>query len=329
MNDTTASPPHNSRGTILQIQRMSTEDGPGIRSTVFFKGCSLSCIWCQNPESLTRTQELQWMKTRCIGCRSCINACPEGALTLGEAGMVIDRTRCTVCVRCSDACPSTAMELIGKEWELDSLVTEVLKDRVYFEKSEGGVTLSGGEPSVHGRFAAALLRALKSRGIHTALDTCGQASWETLETLLTHTDLVLFDVKEIDPEKHRRLTGRSNELILENLIRLRRHIEAHAAPQTLWVRTPMVPNATACRENIEGIGNFLARELAGAVSRWELCAFNNLCRDKYLRLDQHWPYHNEPLMTKEEMEACAAVARASGVAPGIVHWSGPTRVERN
>ncbi|MCX5851444.1 MAG: hypothetical protein NT072_05250, partial [Deltaproteobacteria bacterium] len=124
-------------------------------------------------------------------------------------------------------------------------------------------------------------------------------------------------------------TGRSNELILENLIRLRRHIEAHTTPRTLWVRTPMVPHATACRENIEGIGKFLARELAGVVSRWELCAFNNLCRDKYLRLDQHWPYHDEPLMTKEEMEACAAVARASGVAPEIVQWSGPTRVERN
>ena len=329
MNDGAARPPRDSRGMMLQIQRMSTEDGPGIRSTVFFKGCSLSCSWCQNPESLTQKQELQWMKTRCIGCRECVKACPEGALTPGEAGMVIDRMRCTVCGRCADACPSTAMELIGEEWELDSVVTEVLKDRVYFEKSEGGVTLSGGEPSVQARFAAALLSALKSRGIHTALDTCGQASWETLETLITHTDLVLFDVKEIDPEKHRRFTGRTNELILENLIRLSRYSEGQETPRKLWVRTPMVPQATACRENIEGIGKFLARELAGTVSRWELCAFNNLCRDKYLRLDRQWPHANEPLMRKEEMEAFAAVARASGVEPSIVHWSGPTRVERN
>ena len=192
-------------GTILRIQRMSTEDGPGIRSTVFFKGCPLACVWCHNPESISSRMQTHWEKTRCIGCWSCIEACIKGALAATETGIAIDRSKCDSCDACAKACPSTAMEIYGEACGPNDLVREVLKDEAYFQKSGGGVTLSGGEPTMQPLFAKELLSTFKQGGIHTALDTCGQCPWETLDALLPHTDLVLYDLKEINPDKHKDL----------------------------------------------------------------------------------------------------------------------------
>lgn len=315
------------KATILQIQRMSTEDGPGIRTTVFFKGCSLNCLWCQNPESISMKPEIQWMGTRCIGCLTCVHVCPKGALSAGDAGIVIDRTLCDRCGLCTEKCPSTAMDLIGREWSLGDLADEVQKDRVYFEKSGGGITLSGGEPAMQGQFAADFLAEMHRRGIHTALDTCGHCSRSTLEILLPHTDLVLYDIKDIDPERHRRFTGSSNERILENSIFVARHMEERGRPGSLWIRTPVIPDATAREENIRGIGRFIADNLHPAVQRWELCSFNTLCRDKYVRLNREWFFRDHDSLTEEFMERIAAVARDSGIDPALVHWSGPTKFE--
>jgi len=311
--------------TILQIQRMSTEDGPGIRTTVFFKGCSLACTWCQNPESIIMKPQLQWVGTRCIGCRTCIALCPEGALSLDQEGMTIDRQLCSDCGVCSEKCPSTAMELLGTEWTLDDLVREVEKDRVYFEKSGGGITLSGGEPALQADFALTFLQELRRRGIHTALDTCGHLPRDVLLSLLPHVDLLLYDIKEIEPDRHREFTGSSNERILENLISAVRYIESRETPASLWIRTPVIPDATARAENIRGIGNFIAQRLGGRVERWELCSFNNLCRDKYCRLDMDWRFKDYSLLNGNFMEELAWVARNSGVDPATVCWSGPTR----
>jgi pyruvate formate lyase activating enzyme len=313
------------RGTILRIQRMSTEDGPGIRSTVFFKGCSLRCVWCHNPESISMKPEVHWVQNRCVGCLLCVPACPEQALACEEGGITIDRTKCTGCLSCTEDCPSTAMEAYGRARTVDEVVREVLKDRVYYEKSGGGVTLSGGEPTLQDVFARALLKELKEQSIHTALDTCGQCGWENLEGLLPYTDLVLYDVKEIAPEPHREHTGASSTLILENLLKLAAHMERFHAPRELWIRTPVIPGHTADPVNIRAIGTFIREKLIDRVSRWDLCAFNNLCSHKYEGLNRPWPLKDLGLVTSDEMDKLVSVGRRVLEMPGIVHAGGPLR----
>ena len=315
-------------GTVLEIQRMSTEDGPGIRTTLFFKGCTLKCAWCHNPESISPKPQLQWVESRCIGCKTCLEVCSEGALTFKPEGLEIDRDKCKGCGTCAEECPSTALELMGKTWTVDDLVNEVAKDRAYFETSGGGVTASGGEASMQADFVAAFLAGCRERGISTALDTCGQSSAEALQKILPHTDLVLFDLKEADPEKHREFTGHGYDRIRENLLLVRDYMRTHDTPRDLWIRTPIIPGATDREDNMRGLGEFIAKHLKGVVSRWELCAFNNLCRDKYLRLGLLWPYHDALLMRAEDMERLSETARQSGADPEIVQWSGATRLEK-
>ena len=313
--------------TILEIQRMSTEDGPGLRTTVFFKGCSLKCGWCHNPESISPRPQIHWMADQCIACRTCLEVCPEGALAFNQKGSRIDRRRCDGCGLCAEECPAAALDLLGRQWALNDLVAEVIKDRVYFEKSGGGVTLGGGEPALQPNFSRDFLKDLKNRGIHTAIDTCGMCSCDALQQLLPYSDLVLFDLKEIDPQKHEMLTGSSNRQILENLLFVGNSIQTGRLPKELWIRTPIIPDATATEENVRGIGRYIAANLDGQVNRWEICAFNNLCRDKYLRLDLDWAYKDQDLLSKLFMEKMAAVAMNSGVDPDIVIWSGSTKME--
>ena len=313
------------RGTILRVQRMSTEDGPGIRSTVFFKGCPLNCAWCHNPESISPSPEVHWVQSRCVGCLACVGACPEQALSAGAGGIAIDRGRCTGCLACAEACPSTAMEAYGRVRTVDDVVREVLKDRVYYEKSGGGVTLSGGEPTCQDVYAKALLRELKEQGIHTALDTCGQCRWETLEGLLPYADLVLFDIKAIAPEPHREYTGATSTLILENALKLGEFMEKYHAPQELWIRTPVIPGRTADPANVRAIATFIRETLFEKVARWDLCAFNNLCTHKYEGLGRQWALRDLPLLTGEDMEKLVAIGRRVLETPGVVHASGPLR----
>ena len=315
-----------SSGQILNLQRLSTEDGPGIRTTVFFKGCPLHCAWCHNPESISRQMQTQWFAVRCIGCKTCVEACPNGCLTLLEDGIHIDRERCQACGTCADACPSGAMEALGKTVCVDDLLAELLKDRAYYETSGGGVTLSGGEPTFQPEFAEVLLRGLKEQEISTALDTCGLTSQQVLERLLPDTDLVLFDLKLINAVQHRELTGHPNERILENLLFIRDYIREGGTPTQLWVRTPLIPGATDSDENLLGIGRFLTEHLNGMVSRWELCAFNNLCRDQYERLGLEWAFASTPLMTVDDLAHCEQVARSAYQQPETVLATGATRI---
>jgi pyruvate formate lyase activating enzyme len=312
-------------GTILRIQRMSTEDGPGIRSTVFFKGCPLACVWCHNPEGISPRKQIHWEKTRCIGCRSCIEACIQGALATTETGIAIDRSTCDSCEACVQACPSTAMEIYGEDCGPNDVAREVLKDKTYFQKSGGGVTLSGGEPTMQSLFAKGLLSSFKQGGIHTALDTCGHYPWETLDELLPYTDLVLYDLKEINADKHKAFTGASNTRILENLILLSRFMKEHSLPGELWIRTPLIPGCTATPENLRGIGMFIKEHVGASVSRWELCTFNNLCIHKYEGLGSEWAFRKAALLSRDEAEGFASLAQESGIDPGIVSLSGPMR----
>jgi pyruvate formate lyase activating enzyme len=312
---------------VVNIQRMSTEDGPGIRTTVFLKGCSLACTWCHNPESIAMGPEVVWHEWKCIDCDACSDVCKEGALyRLGDE-VVIDRDRCTGGSACTEACPASAIERIGVERELDDLVAEVVTDRAFFERSGGGVTVSGGEPGVQARFVTAFFARLRQLGIHTALDTCGMCSDLAIEEMSAQADLVLYDVKEIDGDRHRRFTGRPNDRILANLVGVADRIRTGGRPQALWIRTPLIPGATATDENVRGIGRFISERLGDVVARWELCAFNNLGGDKYRRLGRVWDFEGVELMSREDLARLGAVAADSGIDPSIVVVTGPMRVE--
>lgn len=323
-----AAQPSSSKLTVFNIQRMSTEDGPGLRTTVFVKGCSLECLWCHNPEGISPSPEVVWHGPKCIHSRACDAACPEGAILRSGDEIEIDRGRCTVCGECVSQCPSGAMERWGTDWSLDDLVREVEKDRSYFETSRGGVTVSGGEPVLRTSFLAPFLERCRALALHTALDTCGMCSRSALQTLAGCADLVLFDVKEIDPERHARLTGQPNQRILAGLAAIAEQMRQGQRPQDLWIRTPLIPDATLTDENIRGIGEFIAREVGDVVSRWELCAFNNLAADKYRRLGLRWEYEGVGLMTEADLAHIEEVGRESGVDPEIVVATGRTQVER-
>jgi pyruvate formate lyase activating enzyme len=306
---------HSPTGTTFNIQRFSTEDGPGIRTTVFFKGCPLRCAWCHNPEGLSPKPELMWYDARCIGARHCLAACPHGALALTPGGLVIDRRLCDACGTCAQACPAAALEVIGRTWTAEQLCAEVSKDTLFFETSGGGVTLSGGEPLAQADFLAALCPLLHEAGLHVALDTCGAAPWACYERLLPFLDLALYDLKIYDAARHQASTGADNRTILENARRLA------AAGLPLWIRTPLIPGHTAEAANLAALARFIAAELP-TVERWDLLAYTNLGGPKYRRLDRPYALAGVPLLARAEVEALHHLARQ--IVPLAV-WSGATR----
>jgi len=304
-------------GITFNVQRFSTEDGPGIRTTVFLKGCPLRCTWCHNPEGLSPWPELMWYDVRCIGARDCLSACPLDALALTPQGMHIDRERCTACGACAEACPTGALEVIGREWTPEELFAEVEKDVVFYDTSGGGVTFSGGEPMRQADFVLALARLCREAGIHVALDTCGVAAWERYEQVLPLVDLLLYDLKLFDAKRHRAGTGVDNCSILEN----GRHIAAAGKP--IWIRTPVIPGYTADAANVAALGDFIAAELP-TVERWDLLAYTNLGQPKYHRLDRAYALEGVPLLTRAEMEALHTIALQR---VDVAVWSGTTRIE--
>ncbi len=314
-------------GRVLDIQKMSTEDGPGIRTTVFFKGCNLRCAWCHNPESIPRESRAVWVKERCISCGCCVTACPKGALSMGENGVSADRDICLGCFKCAKSCPTGAMERKGVDYECGALADELLKDHVYFEKSGGGVTASGGEPLLQAEFVSELFKRLREEGVSTALDTAGCVAFSAMERVLEYSELLLLDIKHADDALHKRLTGVGNALIFENAQKAAEYSVKRGID--IWVRTPVIPGATDSDENIAAIGQLLRQRMTAAVKRWELCAFNNLCRDKYERLGLSWDYKDSPLMKREDMERLRAAAEKSVAAPGIVYWTGAVQREED
>jgi pyruvate formate lyase activating enzyme len=303
-------------GTVFNVQRFSTEEGPGIRTAVFMKGCPLRCHWCHNPEGLSPKPQLVWHEVRCIGARRCLAACPVDALELTPTGISIDRGRCSPCDLCVDACPSVALEVIGRRWTPEELLSEVIKDAEFHVTSAGGVTVTGGEPTMQPEFVEAFLRLCREAGIATALDTCGYADWSVYERLLPHADLVLYDLKLTDRERHHQATGVYPDRILANAA----GVAERDVP--MWVRTPVVPDYTDSEENIRALAHFI-RERLPTVQRWDLLAYNNLGRPKYGSLQLPYALEDTELPARNQMERLAAIATDNGDVPVV--WSGAVR----
>ncbi|MGB4703788.1 MAG: glycyl-radical enzyme activating protein [Candidatus Saccharicenans sp.] len=240
-------------GIIFDIKRYAVHDGPGIRLNVFFKGCPLHCLWCHNPEGVSFEPELMLMPNRCARCGDCVKACRYQALSQNGNGEVrADRSRCTLCGDCLRACQREAIDIAGRKVTVEQIVNEAEKERVFFDQSGGGVTLTGGEPLAQPEFAGALIDSLKSRGFHLALDTSGYAPSEIFQRLAGKVDLVLFDLKIMDDPLHKKYTGVSNRIILENF----RSLDQLGKP--VWVRFPLIPGINDDRENLEAMASFLS-----------------------------------------------------------------------
>lgn len=239
------------RGLVFNIQKYSVHDGPGIRSTVFLKGCPLSCAWCHNPESIAREREIVVVESRCAACGECRKACPFAESLGGGAVLPARNEPCTRCGECVEACPTGARQLVGREMTVAEVMTEVRKDRIFYEESGGGVTLSGGEPLLQAPFVLALLEACRAEGIRTAVDTCGFGCTENLLAIARAADLLLYDLKFMDEARHRAFCGATNRPILENL----RALAATSA--ALWIRVPVIPGVNDDDDNLSALAKFV------------------------------------------------------------------------
>lgn len=266
---------------IFDIKRFGINDGAGIRTVFFLKGCPLRCAWCQNPEGLDPDIHVWYARHRCVGCGSCAGACPEGAVGLTERGVAINEEICILCGCCVSACPTGALRFDAVEMTVEQALREVEKDRVFYEASGGGVTLSGGECTMSPEFSLELLAACKARGIDTAIETCLQTPAETLKAFLPLTDRIIADVKLADPALHKAFTGADNRLILWNLRMLAE------TDHNLLLRVPLIPGFTATEENVRAIGSLIA-SLPRKIPV-EVINYNPMCREKYEALKRIYP----------------------------------------
>ncbi len=292
-------------GTIFDIQRFAVHDGPGIRTTVFCKGCPLACAWCHNPESIRREPDLSYVPERCIRCGCCLEACLQQAHRIEDEVHTLDRERCVVCGACANECPAEALEIVGREITVEEAMREIEADRPFYESSGGGMTLSGGEPTAQFAFARDLLAEAKRRGIHTCLDTCGLTAWERLAALLPPVDLFLYDIKDTDPQRHRRFTGVGNEEIIANLHRL------SEAGARIILRCPMIPNVNADDEHLARIAE-LAVALP-AIEEVHLLPYHGLGRSKHARLGTVRPELPAQAPSEADVEGWLARLRELGV----------------
>jgi pyruvate formate lyase activating enzyme len=295
---------HGEKGLIFNIQRFSVHDGPGIRTTVFLKGCPLNCRWCSNPESQSFFPELMVRDILCKGCGACAETCPQGAVTMSrEEGRRIDREKCDRCFLCVEGCSYQALSVCGKYMNVDEVLDEVLQDRLFYKNSGGGVTLSGGEVLLQNPFAVQVLKACKTEGLHTVLDTSGYGPWQALEALLPFVDLVLFDLKHLDPVTHKKATGVGNKIILENL-----HKVSKMAP--VWLRIPLIVGFNDSEEQIKKI-TLLGKKIG--AQKISLLPYHEGGRSKSEQLGRIYPLSEARAPEEEHLDHLKKIIEKEGL----------------
>lgn len=291
----------NDKGIIFNIQKFSIHDGPGIRTMVFFKGCPLRCLWCSNPESQNPLPELLYMESNCVKCGRCIDKCPQKAITKVDHNIIINRQVCNNCGLCARSCLNGALTMVGKTMRLDEVIAEIEKDRPYYRRSGGGVTLSGGEALLQAPFAKMILERSQSLGINTAIETSGYQRWDLAKDVLGHVDTVFYDIKEMDPSRHKTLTGYDNALILENA----RKISDTGIPAI--IRMPIVPGVNAGEESLRLFGEFVS-ELKN-IKKIELLPYHQLGANKYKALGYSYQLPDIKSPTGQYMETVAGTIK--------------------
>ena len=281
-----------STGIVFNIQKYSIHDGPGIRTTIFLKGCPFNCWWCHNPESQSPSLELIFWEDRCINCQTCLAVCPSGAIQFKDGIALTDKEKCKLCGECVKKCPTQAREIIGKKMTSGEVMKEIEKDSVFYQESGGGITFSGGEPLMQQEFLEELLQCCREKKIHIALDTSGYSSWQFLDKIRRLIDLFLYDIKIMNDEKHKKYTGISNQIILDNLEKL------SLLKENVFIRIPVIPNINDDDQNIKNIGKFLEPL---NIRQVEILSYHNIGSEKYKRLGKVYSLENIQTPPKEKL----------------------------
>ena len=300
------------KGIVFNIERFAIHDGPGIRTVVFLKGCPLKCVWCSTVDSQYPLPEMEYFADKCTQCGKCIEICPAGAIYKADDGRIItDRRLCDNCGKCVDICPNSARTIAGKEMTVEQVLEEVEKDSIFYANSGGGLTLSGGEPTMQPEFALEILKGCKRTGIHTAIETCGYAKWDIFDGLLKYLDLVYMDIKHMSPEEHRKLTSRNNDPIQENARKL-----AEKYPDIPFIiRVPVIPECNDTDENIAATARFVS-QLKG-THRIELLPYHRLGIHKYEALSKEYTLSDLQTLSEDRMNALAALVESYGVETSV------------
>jgi len=274
------------KGLVFNIQRFSIQDGPGIRTTVFMKGCPLTCPWCSNPEGISSVPEIMTSDRKCIGCKKCVEVCPLNAISCVDGVRQIDWNLCTNCLECAKICPSHSIGVIGEYMTVDEAFKVASRDAPFYRNTGGGVTVSGGEPLLQWQFVLELLKRCKEAGFHTALDTSGYCKWEIMQKVLEYVDLILFDVKHMDSESLKETCGVSNQLILDNLKKASRLSK-------IWLRVPLIPNFNDSESNIRAVAELAIGIKAEKVS---LLPYHEYGKHKYQRLGKRYRFNGTGIL---------------------------------
>jgi len=283
---------YNPVANVFKLENLSTHDGPGFRTVVFLKGCPLSCVWCHNPESLSKNNEIWHITGRCIHCNICVSVCKREAIKFNQETWELHREKCVGCYECYENCPTNAIESIGKKYTVNELIDEIIVNKIFWDTSGGGVTITGGEPLLYHEFVFSVFSKLKELDVHTALDTSLFTSETILKKISTKTDLFLADIKILNNNLHRQYTQVDNTEILKNIEYLS-HLQNFNGK--IWIRTPLIPNYTNNEENINSIYEFLEYKLGKNIEKWELLNFNGSCESKYKKLNKPWKLENAKL----------------------------------
>ena len=300
------------RGLIFNIQKFSIQDGPGIRTTLFMKGCPLNCPWCSNPEGISSEPEIMVGERKCISCKRCAEACKAGAISFDNDIRTIDWKLCTNCLECGKVCPSHAIQVMGEYKTVDEAFKIAAQDRDFYDTSGGGVTMSGGEPLLQWEFVRDFFKKCKDAGFHTALDTTACCPWENMEQVLKYTDLILFDIKHMDPEKHEEKTGVSNELILENLNKA-----SNATTTKIWLRIPLIPGFNDSESNMQKTAELASSTKAEKIS---LLPYHEWGKHKYSGLGKLYRHDGSDGLLEPDSDVvnkCTVVLESHGLEVNI------------